>query len=30
VKVALLALHNCRFSLRKMEEDTIHNLAYKC
>jgi len=29
VKVALLALHSCRFSLRKMEEDTINNLAYK-
>jgi transposase len=29
VKVALLALHNCRFSLRKIEEDTINNLAYK-
>jgi len=29
VKVALLALHNCRFSLRKMQEDTINNLAYK-
>jgi len=29
VKVALLALHSCQFSLRKMEEDTINNLAYK-
>jgi transposase len=29
LKVALLALHSCRFSLRKMEEDTINNLAYK-
>ena len=29
LKVALLALHNCRFSLRKIEEDTINNLAYK-
>jgi transposase len=29
LKVALLALHSCRFSLRKMEQDTINNLAYK-
>jgi len=29
LKVALFALHSCRFSLRKMEEDTINNLAYK-
>ncbi len=29
LKVALLGLHSCRFSLRKMEEDTINNLAYK-
>jgi len=29
VKVALLALHNCRFSLRKMEQDTGNNLAYR-
>lgn len=28
VKVALLALHSCRFSLRKMEQDTTNNLAY--
>jgi transposase len=29
VKVALLALHNCRFSLRKMEQDTTNHLAYR-
>jgi transposase len=29
VKVALLALHSCRFSLRKMEQDTANNLAYR-
>jgi len=29
LKVALLALHSCRFSLRKMEQDTINNLAYR-
>lgn len=29
LKVALLALHSCRFSLRKMEEDAVNNLAYK-
>ena len=29
LKVALLAIHSCRFSLRKIEEDTINNLAYK-
>lgn len=29
LKVALLALQSCRFSLRKMEEDTRNNLAYK-
>jgi transposase len=29
LKVALLALHSCRFSLRKIEEDTQNNLAYK-
>jgi transposase len=29
VKVALLALHSCRFSLRKMEQDTVNNLAYR-
>jgi len=29
LKVALLALHSCRFSLRKMEQDTVNNLAYR-
>jgi transposase len=29
LKVALLALHSCRFSLRKIQEDTQNNLAYK-
>ena len=29
LKVALLALHSCRFSLRKIEQDTENNLAYK-
>lgn len=29
IKVALFALHNCRFSLRKMESDTCLNLAYR-
>jgi len=29
IKVALYALHNCRFSLRKMEEDTRNHLAYR-
>lgn len=29
IKVALFALHNCRFSLRKMESDTELNLAYR-
>jgi len=29
LKVALLAIHNCRFSLRKMEEDTRNNLCYQ-
>lgn len=29
LKVALLALHGCRFSLRKMEQDMRDNLAYK-
>jgi transposase len=29
LKVGLLAIHNCRFSLRKMEEDTRVNLAYQ-
>jgi transposase len=29
VKVAMLALHNCRFSLRKMEQDTTNHLAYR-
>ena len=29
LKVALLAMHNCRFSLRKMEEDTRNNLPYQ-
>jgi transposase len=29
LKVALLAIHSCRFSLRKIEEDTMNNLAYK-
>ena len=29
IKVALYALHNCRFSLRKMESDTELNLAYR-
>jgi transposase len=30
LKVALPAIHSCWFSLRKIEEDTINNLAYKC
>jgi len=29
LKVALLAIHNCRFSLRKMEADTRNNLCYQ-
>jgi transposase len=29
IKVALFALHSCRFSLRKMERDTELNLAYR-
>jgi transposase len=29
IKVALYALHNCRFSLRKMEADTQHHLGYR-
>jgi len=29
LKVALLAIHNCRFSLRKMEADTRDNLCYQ-
>lgn len=29
IKVALYAMHNCRFSLRKMEEDTRHHLGYR-
>lgn len=29
LKVALYAMHNCRFSLRKMEHDTEFNLTYR-
>lgn len=29
IKVALFAFYNCRFSLRKMEQDIENNLAYK-
>jgi len=29
IKVSLYALHNCRFSLRKMEEDTTQHLGYR-
>jgi transposase len=29
IKVALYALHNCRFSLRKMEHDTAVHLGYR-
>lgn len=29
IKVGLYALYNCRFSLRKMESDTLHHLGYK-
>ena len=29
LKVARLAIHNCRFSLRKMEADTRDNLPYQ-
>ena len=29
LKVSLFAIHNCRFSLRKMEDDTEWNLAYR-
>ena len=29
LKVALFAMHNCRFSLRKMEEDLEFNLMYR-
>jgi transposase len=29
IKIALYAMHNCRFSTRKMEEDTAFNLSYR-
>lgn len=29
IKVSLYALHNCRFSLRKIEEDTMFHLGYR-
>ena len=29
IKMGLNALHNCRFSLRKMEYDIEHHLGYK-
>lgn len=29
IKISLLALHNCRFSLRKIEEDTKNNIMYR-
>jgi transposase len=29
LKIALFAMHNCRFSLRKMEEDLEFNLMYR-
>lgn len=29
IKVALFAIHNCRFSLRKIEYDTVYNPAYR-
>lgn len=29
IKVALYAIYNCRFSLRKMQEDTTNHLGYK-
>ena len=29
IKLALYAMHNCRFSLRKMEYDTEYNLSYR-
>ena len=29
LKVALYAIHNCRFSLRKMEHDTKYHLGYR-
>jgi len=29
IKVALYAIHSCRFSLRKMQEDTTNHLGYK-
>lgn len=29
IKVALYAIHNCRFSLRKIEHDTNYNLGYR-
>jgi transposase len=29
IKVCLYALHECRFSLRKMEDDTQYNLPYR-
>lgn len=29
IKVSLYALHNCRFSLRKIEEDTRNHLGYR-
>jgi transposase len=29
IKVALYSMHNCRFSLRKIEYDTEYNLGYK-
>ena len=29
LKVALYAIHNCHFSLRKMEHDTKYHLGYR-
>jgi len=29
IKVALYAIYNCRFSLRKMQDDTTNHLGYK-
>lgn len=29
IKVALWAMHSCRFSLRKIEDDTANNIGYK-
>jgi transposase len=29
IKGALYAIHNCRFSLRKIEYDTLHHLGYR-